>query len=43
MMVVSGIRWQCFISAVEGVVVFNVLYTTVLGWHAVMTTFCICG
>lgn len=43
-MVVSGrIRWRCFISVVEGVVVFNVLYTTVMGWHAVMTTFCICG
>jgi len=43
MMVVSGIRWRCFISVVEGVVVFNVLYTTVMGWHAVMTTLCICG
>ena len=40
-MVVSGIRWRCFISVVEGVV--NVLYTSVMGWHVVMATFCICG
>ena len=40
-MVVSGIRWRCFISVVEGVV--NVLYTAVMGWHVVMATFCICG
>ena len=39
----SGWHTVRCISVVEGVVVFNVLYTTVMGWHAVMTTFCICG
>ena len=40
-----GSEWHTVrcINVVEGVVVFNVLYTTVMGWHAVMTTFCICG